>query len=165
MQERSAGLKEQILENGGMLPYSLLSVLKWVSNVQSLVMGPNSWWTTLSQSSCLVFRIWGTCKQRQLPATERLGQLWSPRVLAVGWSKRSAWRARRLLNLQVSQSLQILHWYCPKDHSQCACPHPVLTSPWQEEDMLHLGESPMCQSDPTSCRIHLKYLCEKGQGS
>jgi len=42
-QERSAGLKEQILEKGEALPYHHLSVLKWIRNVQSLVMELNSW--------------------------------------------------------------------------------------------------------------------------
>lgn len=33
------------------------------------------------------------------------------------WSQRSAGRAGRLLNPQVSQSLQIPHWHCPRIHS------------------------------------------------
>lgn len=104
MQERLAGLREQILEEGRMSLHSLLLVLKWISNVRSLLTEPNSWWITLSQCFCLVFRMWGTCKQKQLPITKRSGQLSFPRVLTVGWSKRWAWKARSLPNPQVSQS-------------------------------------------------------------
>lgn len=59
---------------------------------------------------------YGTPESTGSDQQQRWGQLSSPRDLAVGWSQRSAGRAGRFLNPQVSQGLQIPHWHCPRDH-------------------------------------------------